>query len=290
MGRTRVRRDNAPVEIEVSDTPLTSLHPHGNQILQALVLHELGHHVCDFGEPGFRTVDKRSRREGLAAMMNILMDERLERQLRSRRPEWGAYFDRLGAYAFARNEHNVPIGAYARLIEREVSEVEGAIRRGDIPGRLLQPDAGESEMRVALRDSDMLRIPGLLPTHVAFMMCFRCGFDPQSCADPRVAEAINLVPRNLKELSHAKLLPLARELANLIGARENLTQELTLLQQKVQDNPDVLGQLGEGIDRLVECNQLPGWERKDASKIRMTPPSRAQIKREVPLHVPGARF
>ena len=289
LGRTWVRRDNAPVEIEVSDTPLTSLHPHGRQVMQALVLHELGHHVCDFGERGFHAVDKQSRRAGLAAMMNILLDERLERQLRSRRPEWGAYFDRLGAYAFARNERNVSIGAYAKLLEREVSDVERAIRRGEIPGRLLPPDAGEAELRVALRDRDMLRIPGLLPALIAFMMCFRCGFDPQSCADPRVAQAINKVPRNLKELPHAKLLPLAREIAEMIGAREDLSQELIALQKTVEDNPEVLGQLGEGLDRLVECNQLPGWQRKDAAKIRITPPSRTEIKREAPLHVQGGK-
>src|SRR5262245_31424985 len=101
LGRTHENRKRREVEIEISSVPVTSGHPHGADVMRGLVLHEIGHHLSDFGWRGHKTTRGIARSEGIDDIYDLLCDERLERQLRSRRPQWGIYFDRLASYAFA---------------------------------------------------------------------------------------------------------------------------------------------------------------------------------------------
>lgn len=98
LGRTYPRKHHGVIIIDVSDTPVTSNHPHGVEIMKGLVLHELGHHICDLGVPGFTAMCGIARSEGVRDIFDVLLDERLERNLRARRAEWGRYFDRLASY------------------------------------------------------------------------------------------------------------------------------------------------------------------------------------------------
>ena len=89
MGQTCVEKRLKTVVIEVSDSDLTSGHPHGEDVFRGLILHEIGHHLYDAGMRGFKTMDGIARSEGVGEIFDFLIDERLERKLRSRRPEWG---------------------------------------------------------------------------------------------------------------------------------------------------------------------------------------------------------
>jgi len=120
-------RRGEPVEIEVNDTPVTSGHPHGEDIMRGLALHEIGHHLCDVGVRGDRTMRGIARSEGVDEIYDILRDERLERVLRSRRPEWGVYFDRIASYAFAQKTHRVPTEQYAKLVEHTLDETRARV-------------------------------------------------------------------------------------------------------------------------------------------------------------------
>jgi len=90
VGRTAHRKKNQPVEIEVSDTPVTSGHPYGEEIMMGIALHEIGHHLADIGQRGRSTMRGIARSEGVDEIYDILIDERLERIMRSRRPD-GAF-------------------------------------------------------------------------------------------------------------------------------------------------------------------------------------------------------
>ena len=120
---------------------------------------------------------------------NILLDERLERILRSRRLEWGASFDRLASYAFAQDTSRILLSAYAKLVDRPVDETRELVVRGELPGQLVE-NSSQTDDSVVLRDSEMLSIPGLVPAPMAFFACFRCGFDPRKHHDPKVAKAV----------------------------------------------------------------------------------------------------
>jgi hypothetical protein len=89
LGQTRESPKHQAVEIVISPAPVVNGHPHGVDIMRGLVLHEIGHHLADFGARGHKTTRGIARSEGIGDIYDILCDERLERRLRSRRPRWG---------------------------------------------------------------------------------------------------------------------------------------------------------------------------------------------------------
>ncbi len=269
LGRTKVRT-RGPVEIEVSDTPVTTCHPHGEEVMRGLVLHELGHHVCDFTVRGFKTADGIARSEGLDQLWNVLLDERLERALRSRRPEWGIYFDRLSSYVFAQPPRTVPLRQYAELLDRSAEETADAVRRGELPGNYIPEPDSESEALISMTASEMLTIPRLVPPFIAFLWCLRSGFDPRACADRKVRDAIALVPVNLKDIPHSELLQVARRVAKRLPDSKTTKTQTIQLRRRIEKSPAVLGSLREVLDRLAATRQLPDWRSEGTPAIRGT--------------------
>jgi hypothetical protein len=294
LGRTGARRVAGLVEIEVSDAPVTSDHPHGEDIMRGLALHEIGHHLCDYAWRGFRTANGIARSEGVGEIFDILLDERLERILRSRRPEWGVYFDRLASYAFSQNRYDVEVAELARLLDRSVDEVIRAIRGGELPGRLVsrdrrahletdepadRPEAGEGGLPptvVQLREQDMLRLPGVLPPLSAFLLCLRGGFDARELSDPRIAEAIARIPPDLRRLRHGRLLVIAREIADLIGRSEQHRRERQRLRSRMWRWRGALRALQAVFDRMEQSGMGRGLVDDDGRPLplgSLRPPS-----------------
>ncbi len=280
LGRTHAANPSTgTVEIEVSDTPVTSGHPHGEEVMKGLVLHELGHHLCDIGVRGHHTMRSIARSAKIKDIYDILIDERLERTLRSRRPAWGLYFDRLASYAFAQDEHRMGLEQLAQLIGRDdVRQVRDEIIQGVLPGRLVSPEDGSlgEDAQVALRDSDLLGLPGVVPLTMGFLWCLRCGFDPRLHHDPRVAEAVSLVPTGLRHINHAGVLKVAREVARVLehedGEAQEQMQRMTRLGQ--------CGSLGSVLGRLSDANMLPESHIQDGANIRQTPEPKVKIVTE----------
>lgn len=268
LGRTPHARKHG-VRIEVSDTPVTHGHPHGEEIMRAIALHEIGHHLYDVGIRGNNTVRGVARSEGVGEIYDILRDERLERALRSRRPEWGPYFDRLASYAFSQNVNLIAFDKYAAFLGRTPAEVIDAMNKGELPGKIVAPRAGSTVSRVALRDIELLAVPGAVPPLMAFLACLRCGFDPGRHPDPRVAAAIALVPDNLKDLDHAAVLEVARQIGRVIDPGKEFHNDLRRLRQQIRLQP-VLAPLAGALDRIGETNQIPGLA-QGAAGIRTTP-------------------
>lgn len=281
LGRTHENRKRQKVEIEISTVPVISGHPHGADIMRGLVLHEIGHHLSDFGARGHKTTRGIARSEGIDDIYDILCDERLERRLRSRRPHWGVYFDRLASYAFAQDENEVPLEEYAGLLQKTPEEVLVALQRRELPGRLLPLAQASGQPTVALRDTDMLTLPGVVPPLAAFLSCLRCGFDPRRYPDPRVAQALALVPRNLKDLSHAALLQVTRQIADVLGRTDQHRNDMQRLRQRMQALPNALRGLEGMLDRMERTNRLPTSLRRAASE-----PPRARRGRQTRT-VPG---
>ena len=191
LGRTQGRR-SAEVHIEVSDIAMTSGHRHGEDIVKGLALHEIGHHLFDNAERGNLPIRGIARSEGVGDIDDLLLDERLERLLRTRRPEWGRYLDRLASYAFTQDAQQAPLEEYALLVGLGAEDVAGAIRSGDLPGAIV----GDPP-RVEFRDLDLLSVPGAIPPFAAFLLSLRCGIDPARVADARVRAALALLAAGL---------------------------------------------------------------------------------------------
>jgi len=268
LGQTRERKRRRAAEIEVSDTPVTSGHSQGEEIMKGLALHEIGHHLCDIGQPGDSTMRGIARSEGVKEIYDYLRDERLERILRSRRPEWGLYFDRLASYAFAQDLHEVPIEQYAKLVGQDVDEVVEKVGRGELPGRLLPTDETGGEQKVALKDSDMLAMPNVVPPLMAFLACLRCGFDPEMHPDKRVAKAIALVPGNLKDLSHPEVLEAAKRIGDVLGRSDQHKRDFERLRRMMRQHREIMRIWNKTLERMADAGQLPDWMRRDAEGIR----------------------
>jgi len=278
IGRTTRRKKNQPVEIEVSDAPVTSGHPHGEEIMKGIALHEIGHHLADMGQRGHSATRGIARSEGLGEIYDVLLDERLERLMRSRRPKWGAYFDRLASYAFAQTTHRVPLSDFAKFMGLPPHRTRQRISAGKLPGRLVPgPDAEHKEM-VLLRDSDFLSVPGAVPPLAAFAACLRCGFAPALCADARIAKAMALVPSNLKDLPHAEVLKAARRIGDLIGRSDAHKRRMRAWLQRARLHRATMRALREALQRMVEAGQVPEWMRREAAGIRKNKPLPVELR------------
>jgi hypothetical protein len=248
--------------------------------MRGLALHEIGHNLCDFGRRGFRTTDGIAKSEGIGEIYDFLLDERLERILRARRPEWGVYFDRLTSYAFVQRQILLPLAEYAAVLELDAAPTRRGIAAGTLAGSM------HDDNTVRLNEIDMLRIPGLYSPHMAFLCCLRCGFDPHVCADPRIARAVACVPANLKDMDHGALLDVARAVALVLGRSPDFRESLKQMQQRLQASHELSRIWDKMMDGAGDVNQLPDWMRKQMEQrsqerniIRRNPPRGARRQR-----------
>lgn len=268
FGYTVQADSRGPIDIYVSDTSVTRGHPHGEQIMKGLALHEIGHHLFDIGVRGFSTMQGIARSEGIKEIFDILIDERMERGLRSRRPEWGIFFDRLASYAFVQTEHKIPLHEYAALLEWEPTDVLVALQQKQIPGTFVQSGVCDREVKIRLRDCDLLAIPKAIPPLYAFLWCFRCGLDPGLFYDSCVARAIEKIPGHLKDLNHAQLLQLSREIGHEIGTMQQNREALERTNSLLNECPHLRGMWGRLERGLSESQRLVEGMFQAAGEIR----------------------
>ncbi len=103
LGHTRLDGDR----IFVSPLPLLRGEPYGRDIVEGLILHELGHHVYHRGEAP-EALWKQAHAEGLGHLPNLVADEHLERNLRALDPAYGDRLKRLDAFAFHHAAEEIP--------------------------------------------------------------------------------------------------------------------------------------------------------------------------------------
>ena len=89
----------------------------GQDVVEGLVLHEIGHHVYHRGEVPRGAVAS-AHKEGIGHLLNLVADEHLERNLRAIDPSYGDRLKRLGAYAFQHAPQEIAVAGAARLAAR----------------------------------------------------------------------------------------------------------------------------------------------------------------------------
>lgn len=259
------RRRDAPIEIYINDLPVASGKPHGVEVMKGLVLHELAHHLYDIGIRASKTCRGRARALAMGGIYDVLTDERLERGIRSRRPHWGVYFDRLASYAFAQDDHAIALSDYAKALGLSPHTLRQQVQTGQRAGKM-QPRG-----IVQLGTADLLRTPGLMPVSQAFLVCLRCGFDPRLHNDPAVAQAVALVPANLKDMDNSGLLELTQQIAQLIGTDEDALRQLREMRRRFKASQRLIDQLEKwlqkNIDKLPDApDSDPATETAQASR------------------------
>ncbi len=208
LGHTRLDG----TRIFVTPLPMLREEMYGRDVVEGLILHELGHHVYHTGE-GAPQIWKQAENQGLFPLLNLVADEHLERNLRAVEPAYGDRLKRLGAYAFqhAAQEIAVPVllgclrGATARALiggELEVAFDEAAlrVRRGAVLSAL--DHAGHPLAR--------------------FCRALRLGLGNRH-GDPLVARALAMCG-GIRRLDMAGLWALTRALAELFGSAAAVAQ------------------------------------------------------------------
>lgn len=193
--------------IFVSPLPMLRDEAHGQDVVEGLILHELGHHVYHRGEAA-QALWQRAHGEGLGPLLNLVADEHLERNLRAVDASYGDRLKRLGAYAFQHAPQEMPL---ARLL---------AALRGSAAPALIAADLGVAfdERAVRLRRGAVL---GELARNghplARFARALRMGLGNRE-RDPIVEQALALCGgKDLRHLDMPALYALTRGLADLFG-------------------------------------------------------------------------
>ena len=192
--------------IFVTPLPYFAGDRHGQEVVEALILHELGHHVHHRGEQA-EVVWKRAQARGLHGVLNLVADEHLERNLRSFRAEYGDRLKRLAAHAFLHTERDLDwnwlldtLGAasFAILASKPTAPAH-------LPGQL-RVDRGDLLQALETGGSSWAR----------FARALRMGLGDR-WNDPRVAAGLALFKGGFRHADMDELWRITEELARLFA-------------------------------------------------------------------------
>ncbi len=198
-------------KIYVSPLPLLRGDRHGADIVEALVLHELGHHVYHRGAKAAE-VWKRAQRQGFFPVLNLVADEHLERNLRAMDAEYGDRLKRLAAYAFQHQRREWPVESLLGLLGGAAFDV---LTR--TPMTVAFDDASVVvESGALLRELDRLG-----NAYARFVRALRMGLGNRQ-ADPKVEEALELFRGGFRHSSMEQLYAITERVVEIFGRETSI--------------------------------------------------------------------
>ena len=190
----------------VSAEPVLAGVRYGREMVEGLILHELGHHLHHAG-PGDSAVWAQADREGLGWVLNLVADEHLERNLRANDESHGRRLGRLCAWAFMKRAQTIPIPSLLQILRLDAFEV------------LTQTDlapARRGDAVVVPSGALMHRLEATGASFARFFRALRMGLGNRH-GDPRVERALALFDRRFRHRTMPELLDTARELRAIFG-------------------------------------------------------------------------
>jgi hypothetical protein len=199
--------------IFVSPLPVLMGERHGRDVVEALVLHELGHHVYHTGE-GADGVWKRAQTEGLHSLLNLVADEHLERNLRAVEASYGDRLKRLAAYAFQHSEREIPVLRLLGMLLSASAAVLSARPMG----------VAHDESSVIVQRGFLLReLERTGHPFARFVRALRMGLGDRH-GDPILQEALALFTGGFRKSDMAQLYAITKRLAELYGGAAALAE------------------------------------------------------------------
>lgn len=203
LGYTRLTEN----QIYINPLPILNASKNGREVVEGLILHELGHHMYHAG-PENEKIWKQAQKEGLQSLLNLVSDEHLERRLRVVDGEYGDKLKRLGSYAFQHSHKEIDVDYLLATLGGKSLEV---LSRHRIK-------VARNRNQVAIGAGDVLlksEQAGL--SFSRFFRALRMGLGNRF-NDPKIAEALRLFQGNFRAKSMAELLEITRELKRIFGA------------------------------------------------------------------------
>lgn len=202
--------------VHVTTLPILQRARWGRQIVEGLILHEIGHHMYHRG-PRAKEVWAESTRAGMHGVLNLVADEHLERNLRALDPEYGDRLKRLAAHAFQHADKEVAVlTLLVDLGARAFSVLTAS------PLRVARDDES-----VSLRNGELLlamEAAGL--SFPRFVRALRMGLGDRH-DDPKVREALELFgTKTFRESSMDELWKIAQRMKDIFGWEVKLIERL----------------------------------------------------------------
>lgn len=260
LGHTYLRQRR----IFVSPLPLLRGDQGGEDALRGLVIHELGHHIYQ-GSLEAVAVAQRAAQRNLHRLLNLVEDEHLERNLRSRSEEYGRLLSRLTAYAFQHACREVPV---ADLLGSAMG-----LKLESIRGLDLQParEAGHVQLHVG---ESLFRLEGRGSSLARFVRALRMGLGNRH-GDPKVAEGLALFGKRFRHTSSEAHLATAGELHRIFR------DELAVL--------DLL-RLDELLEATLSQLRAAGVDDETIQQLLQRPSERLASGRGRPNHGEDTQF
>lgn len=209
LGHTRLDTDR----IFVSPLPMLRGEAHGRDIVEGLVLHEIGHHVYHRGEEAQKLWEQ-AHQEGIGHFLNLIADEHLERNLRGVNAEYGDKLKRLGAYAFQHAPQEIKLGV---LLDSLRASAATALIAADL-------QVAYDEQSVRMRRGAILAELDRQGHPVArFSRALRMNLGNRT-GDPLTAAALALCGKELKDLDMRGLYELTKKLVAMFGGAIRIAQ------------------------------------------------------------------
>ena len=261
MGHT----DLDTTKLYVSPLPLLRAERDGRQVVQGLVLHELGHHLFHADEVAKKTWDD-AKEQSVGALLNLVADEHLERNMRATSQGFGHDLKKLNAYAFMHMQRCIlvrdlmpPLGANAFDV---LSKTPLAVAR-QYGSTVVNSGAVLSAMEK--NGSSLAR----------FMKALRMGLGNRH-DDPKVARALALFTRRFRKMDMTQLLELAHKLRAIFTTEADemeLFRNLMASQVSAAEMAEELAGLDDedlqkAVERLLQGKQKnKGQDRQATGEV-----------------------
>ena len=232
FGYTRLNESR----IFVNPLPLLREEQHGKQILQGLILHEIGHHIYH-ADPESQNVWQQAHKEKMGQLLNLVSDEQLERSLRAKDPVYGNDLKRLAAYAFQHNDRDMTFSELLHLLGVQAFSVlhQTPLRPSRRPHSVI---LSLGKLFFALEASGY--------SFPRFVRALRMGLGNRH-NDPKVGQALHLFRRNFRHSNMREMLQISYRLREIFGAECSLLDALSQDTIWSNINTEEVVAIGEGL-------------------------------------------
>jgi len=259
LGYTRLMEP----KIYINPLPILRREPHSDDVVEGLILHELGHHMYHADKVGIEIFEQAGK-ERLHGLLNIVSDEHLERNIRAIDGGFGDKIKRLGAYAFQHSGKELEMAKLLQTLQGRAFDILTA-----------------TPLRVA-RGSGCVKVDsgGLLfemekagMSFARFFRALRMGLGDRH-NDAKVRQGLALFKGKFRQNKMPALLDIARQLQQIFG------DEAAIASSFSQDNilcPNdgeldeyaegiTSGELQSEIRRITDPRQLQNPESSNEGK------------------------
>ncbi|MCE9532012.1 MAG: HEAT repeat domain-containing protein [Planctomycetes bacterium] len=253
LGYTRFTEN----KIYITPLPILRGEMNGRQVVRALILHEYGHHMYHRGDVA-QEVWKKSEREGMQRILNLVSDEHLERNLRALDHHFGDQLKMLAAYAFQHTSREIKVEDLLTALRGRAFEVLSTAPL----------DVAKMYGAVAVLNGRILMLMEKVGLSFArFMRALRMGLGNRH-DDPKVEAGLELFRGKFRKSSMPKLYEISLKLREIFGWETDILNSFdqdALSSEESSDWDDVSeGLTNEEIQTEVQ-NSLQG---KKGSKSR----------------------